>query len=104
MITTFLIQVGRITADDSLPWGKVMDMVIDEPEHLVKKTLLSARFYLDLSTGPGKERLTRLSSKNLTFLNILKIYIAGLHSLPTMDFIVTGRFVMLLVCWMMIGI
>ena len=36
-IATFLIQVGRIKADDSLPWGKVMEMVIDEPEDLVKK-------------------------------------------------------------------
>ena len=28
-----MIQVGRIKADDSLPWGKVMEMVIEEPEH-----------------------------------------------------------------------
>ena len=37
VIATFFIQVGRIKADDSLHWGKVMEMVIDEPEHLVKK-------------------------------------------------------------------
>ena len=39
VIATFLVQAGRIKADDSLPWGKVMEMVIDEPEHLVKKNL-----------------------------------------------------------------
>ena len=53
VITTFLIQVGRIKADDSLPWGKVMEMVIDEPEHLVKKNLTFSKIL------PGFEYWTR---------------------------------------------
>ena len=68
-----------------LPWGKVMEMVIDEPEHLVKKNLTFSKIL------PGFEYWTREGK-------ISKIYIIGLRSLPTMDFMIIGRFVMLLAC------
>ena len=58
LIATFLIQVQRIKADDSLPWGKVMEMVIDEPEHLDKKNLTFSKIL------PGFEYWTREGKVN----------------------------------------
>ena len=39
VVTRFLVDVGRIKANDLLTWQDVIDLVKQEPEHLVKKNI-----------------------------------------------------------------
>ena len=63
VVTTFLLQVKRIQANDLLSWREVTQLVLNEPEHLVVKNLTLSKVAPELEYWTREGRISKIIIK-----------------------------------------